>query len=197
MNTHRANLSQPDGRMITHQGTFVHETPGTDHSTAIGAVCPFPYLKGYYVPERYYSSHIHGIHSAGSTVPTSGLASELSDASKRNDDLDSHDSDVITDGAEENAGSGPAISYPNPVSNASDTLSSVNNVVRQHPGIPPRQSAQTRVKTGTKRVRKQKAVESARRTRSRLPLNAANMDSAEPGSFSDNQGLSLYCPRLP
>ena len=33
------------------------------------------------------------------------------------------------------------------------------------------------------------------RTRGRLPLNAANMDSAEPGFYSDNQVLALYHPR--
>ena len=82
-----------------------------------------------------------------------------------------------------------------PPSNASESPGLVNNVVRWHRGTPSRQSARTRAKTGTGGDRKQKAVESVRRTRSRLPLNAANMDSAEPGFFSDNQVLSLHHPR--
>lgn len=115
INTHHANLSQLDGRMITLQGTSIHETHGTDHLAMIGTVCAFPDLEGSDASEEYYSSHIHCIHSPNNIVPMNRLAQEISHANKRNNNMNTHNSNIITDGAEGDAGFTTAISYPTPM----------------------------------------------------------------------------------
>lgn len=101
--------------MITLQDTSIYETHGTDHLIMVGVVCAFSDLEGCDASEEYYSSHIHCIHSPDNFVPMNRLAPEISHANKRNNNMNTHNSNIITDGAEGDAGSTPAISYPTPI----------------------------------------------------------------------------------